>query len=373
MIDQSERTEESSSRPLFVVGYMHSGTTLLQNILIKNSRVYSSRGETKFFEYFSMIAQRFPDVGPETRLDFVVFCLNLIRRGFTVAWKAAGQEVLPGSYEELAKTSRHLESGLPSESDHVEIFARTFRYLAAREGATRWLEKTPTHVFHVERIASSLPDAFFVEVVRDARDVLASKKTRRQTVWTERYTPEQQPLKHLEKAYDPIWDCLSWQSAIRAGRSGSAIAPDRFLTLRYEDLVREPETAVRRICGALQMDFEASMLVEVPWSNPADWRRRDQRAGIRADSIGRWSQNLTHGELAMCQFLVGRDLRRLGYDLQPAGALSGFTSVFLLVKAVIDVPVRLYRKGRLGGPRLLAVFLRNYWNRFLNLTAREGR
>ncbi|GAH22672.1 unnamed protein product, partial [marine sediment metagenome] len=89
------------------------------------------------------------------------------------------------------------------ERSHERIIPLVFESLMYKGGKTRWLEKTPTHVFYIDDILLSVPDAKFVEIVRDPRAVLASKKRRRETVWPERYVPKQQKFKNLEKSYDP--------------------------------------------------------------------------------------------------------------------------------------------------------------------------
>ena len=67
-------------------------------------------------------------------------------------------------------------------------------------------------------------------------------------------------MKNLEKAYDPLWDSLSWKSTVLALRRASARWPGRFLSVRYEDLVSDPEGRVREICAFLGLDFDPAML-----------------------------------------------------------------------------------------------------------------
>ena len=72
-----------SNRPIFVIGHMHSGTTLLLNILKKNSRVFSSEGETKFFDFGIMIHRSYPSLdNDEVLREFVGFVVHIITRGF---------------------------------------------------------------------------------------------------------------------------------------------------------------------------------------------------------------------------------------------------------------------------------------------------
>jgi hypothetical protein len=45
--------------PFFVVGYMHSGTTMLIRMLERHSAVYAGRGETKFFDFLPVTRRHF--------------------------------------------------------------------------------------------------------------------------------------------------------------------------------------------------------------------------------------------------------------------------------------------------------------------------
>src|SRR5690606_25266583 len=114
--------------------------------------------------------------------------------------------------------------------------------------------KTPNHIHYLDAILRTCPSAKIMEIVRDPRDVLASKKTRRETVWTtDRYRPEERERKHLEKAYDPLWDAISWRSAIQAGNRTYRTHPEQIQRIRYEDLVAQPKQVVRQICEFLEI------------------------------------------------------------------------------------------------------------------------
>lgn len=354
-------------RPIFVVGYMHSGTTLLLNILGRHSSVFASRGETKFFMRLPMIRRRFNRLDDDAVLRaYVRFVMGIISGNFDIS---KGIEAViegcpygPAAVEEVFDRVK-------SDREHCAVFAQAFGYLAEKNSRTCWLEKTPTHIFHIDQIARSLPDARFIEVVRDPRDILASKKTRKEAVWTgDRYRPEQRRRKHLEKAYDSLWDSLSWKSAVRAGAQARRKWRNHLITVRYEELVREPERQVRELCAALGLDFEPGML-KVPSGNRADWRQKSSRAAreISADSVGRWGEVLTPSEVALCQWLLRGELMRLGYRPTAVsfGARTG--AALLMARSPLEFLDRLMRRWQLGGFQYMVNTCANYWRRFLKL------
>lgn len=354
-------------KPIFVVGYMHSGTTLLLNILARHPSVFASRGETKFFMRLPMIRSRFGRLDEDDVLrDYVRFVMGIISADFDInkGFDAVveGCPFTPAEVDEVVERVR-------SDREHCSVFARAFAHLAEKGGRRFWLEKTPTHIFHIDQIARSLPEARFVEIVRDPRDILASKKTRKESVWKgDRYSPERRHLKHLEKAYDPLWDSLSWKSAVRAGAQARRRWRDKVISVRYEDLVCEPELKVRELCAALGLDFEPEML-SVSSGNPADWRQKASRAGreIAADSVGRWGTVLTPSEVALSQALLRGELARLGYRPAPVSLAARAGVALLLARSPVEFFNRLLRRWQLGGFRYMVNISTNYWRRLLKL------
>ena len=98
---------------------------------------------------------------------------------------------------------------------------------------------------------------------------------------------------HVPRPYDgPSRD------EVLALRRASARWPGRFLSIRYEDLVADPEGRVREVCSFLGLDFDPEML-GVSWCNTAERGQRDtnQGEGFVATSIGRWQRVLTPTEV----------------------------------------------------------------------------
>jgi len=337
----------SELAPIFVVGYMHAGTTLLQNILRLNKSLYVCRGETRFFEFLPQTRVRFPNLVDNNLLEeYVKFIVSRI----------------DDKHELDADEIQELLQAAKCHRDYVEVFGLAFDFLASKNGKSRWAEKTPTHIFFVDEIIELIPNARFVEIRRDVRDVLASKKTRRQTVWTERYRPEIRPFKNLEKAYDPLWDTVSWKSAIRAGVQAQKRHPDHMLSIRYEDLVADPELVIGEICDYLGLDYDPEMLA-VSSRNAADWTGVTGR-GIMSDSVGRWKTVLKPSELALSQALTSKELQTLGYATMPIAFSARISALVMTFRSIFEFFQRLYKRWRMGGISFLRIVLKGYLKRF---------
>lgn len=358
-----QQAPTTASKAVFVVGYMHSGTTLLYKMLGQHPSLFGSKGETKYFELMPMLRRRFPDLESEMALrELVEYTVRNIIDGFAMSELSGGARPA----HELSLSSDELEDLVEQASgsrDYGDVFRIVFDQLARSAGKPRWIEKTPTHVFHIDKILAAVPDARFIEITRDPRDVLASKKTRRADVWTSRrYTEEQRQRKHLEKAFDPLWDALSWKSAVTAGRNARKAYPDRFFHVRYEDLVREPEKKLRDICAFLELDYDARMM-DVPAGNSAEWSpgRGD---GVHTASLKRWRKTLSAAELALSQGVLRTDLIELGYELDPTPPAAYVEAIALLWKSLAELVARVVRRWRMGGTSYLLNVIRDYGDRF---------
>jgi hypothetical protein len=350
---------------------MHSGTTLLHNILAANPVVFSAADETRYFAYLPLFRRLYPDLtDDETLADLIVMLVDLIQNGNPDRMRSAPKRYRPASSELGDEDISHLISQMPKRG-HDAVFGVVFDDLTRRAGRKRWLEKTPQHVFLIDEILFNIPDACFVEIVRDPRDILASKKKRRQMVRTDRseQTSEAQRIKAIERVYDPFWDTMEWRLALRAGQQFSQKYPKQFFSIRYEDLVAHPEATVQAICDFLGLTFAPNML-DVRWWNTAEGEKSQQK-GITSQAIGRWAQVLTPGELALCQGIGGTQFKRMNYALAPVHFSARIQAVWLIIRAGFGLIDRLWRRWQLGGFPFLMNTLTNYGKEARRFLARR--
>jgi hypothetical protein len=182
----------------------------------------------------------------------------------------------------------------------VRMFNEQWTAEALNAGAKSWAEKTPNHIFHVDRILRYFPQCRIVIVERDGRDVAASYAVRAGSV---------------EIAVS------KWVRAVDA-RRGLEERP-QVAVLRYEDLVDKPEIAVRELCERIEIPFALEMLHVSPnweWKSQslktADSSHFQRRAyQVRQpifDGRGRWKE-LSPDDLEKVLSLAGPALVQAGY------------------------------------------------------------
>jgi hypothetical protein len=277
-----------------IVGVPRSGTTLLRMMLDAHSTL-AIPPETGFLPRLAALGS-LPDAG-------LAACEMI-----------TGSETWPDFHLDAVAFATAIERVSPCTAADV---ARAFyRMYASRFGKSRWGDKTPIYGTEIDRIATLLPEARFLHVIRDGRDVMLSVRG----LWF-------RPGETVEACAEDWARRLALTHAI--GRRVS-----HYLEVRYETLVTDPEATLRTICRFLELMFEPALLSyheragsrldEHEARYTADGRlviskaerRRNQRFVMeppRANRIGRWRQEATADELRRFEAIAGEWLDRLGY------------------------------------------------------------
>jgi hypothetical protein len=272
--------------PVIIIGAPRSGTSLLSQIIGSHPAIavpYESHFYETFmpwFRYYGDLQQR----GNRERLVRDVLQTAMLRH-----W-------VPRVDQQAALT--RIEANARFDPDG--IFAGIMEAWSAAQGKRRWGEKTPVHVFFASHIAAKFPDAKFVHIVRDGRDVAVS--------WMRaRFGPK-----------DIYHAATGWLSFLAAARNLEAtLDPARFFELRYEDLLRDRQSQTRQICAFLGEDYAAGMLDFHRFEGryPTDARNRKNLARpLIGNNTGKWRRRLSPREIRIFEGVAGEALERNGYE-----------------------------------------------------------
>ena len=356
-----------SNCPIFIVGYLHSGTTLLRNIFQDHPDIFTGEGETRFFYYLPTIRRNFPDLTDDQTLhDYLFYLARLIRTNYGKVHIERDTKGL-SSFQTLGFSQTEIDAlyhAASEQRDHAKLFGLVSDALCIHYDKERWLEKTPTHLFHIDAILEATPNARFIAIVRDPRDVLSSKRSRQQEEWINQTNVDRRAVKKIQAGFDPLWDTLAWKSAVRAVSTAETKHPGRILSIRYLDLVTEPEATVRSLCDFLELDYYDTML-DVGWVNSTT--RSRQNRGIGTASVGKWQKNLTPEMVALCQAIARREMKMLDFPLTPIALSTQLKMPLLLGRSGYEFFERLGRRWRIGGFGFVRNVLENYWLRFVNV------
>ena len=271
-------TEGSGRRPIFVVGCPRSGTTLVRNQISSHVDAALLPFETHLLDRWD---SRFKTLDLSTAADFGRFWDEFSRQ--------PGFDRCGFDRDELVSRLRAPEERPTARS----ILTTIMETYADLQGKSRSGEKTPDHFAYIATLFDWFPNASVVFVLRDPRAVMAS--------W---------------RMLDRPWTRVSARSIVALWRESTDeahrwLAERRIHTVRYEDLVAEPETQIGALFGFLGLDSSAAAAAS---ARGGEHHGRFEPAGpIRADEPDRWRQVLLPAEIRLIESTVGREMERSGY------------------------------------------------------------
>ncbi len=275
----------SGSCPIFIGGSPRSGTTLLSVMLNAHPSLVCGPE--------SDLLRRWQDVGAMPRATIRWWWHRL--RGWTQPYQH-----LTGPFDMPLDAVRGLRL---ASSNGPEFIDRFFDAYAGNHGATRWVEKSPANVTRLGFLFEHFPQAKFVHLIRDGRDVACS--LRKWSVQISRH--EASGIEECIKLWDRwVREGLAWRGH------------PNYVEIRYEDLVRYPEQTLRPLFDWLDLTWDDRVLsyASVEHDNRpelAEAHVAGTRRSPYTNSIGRWQASLNRSDRRIVHETAGALLGELDY------------------------------------------------------------
>ena len=316
---------------IFVVGNSRSGTTMLGRMLGLNKSVHTFP-ELHFFErYYGN------PLNDARALEATSRMLRIEAEGFF-------------GNSPIAKYHGEANQLLNNDRLHqpVDIYSRFITHALAKRNKQIACEQTPQNVFYTGEILQAFPDAKFINLVRDPRDVLLSQKNKwRRLKLGAQFSNRFESLRSRVN-YQPITISTLWNAAVQAGLAFEA--NPNVITVRFEDLLANPEGTLRRICKHAGIEFSVEML-DVPQVGSSSGEDKPDRKGLNTDRAQSWKRGgLTKAELHLCQRVTSENMKRFGYekvdvDASPWAVLGHYVS--LPFKLLLALAFNIHRVGNI--------------------------
>lgn len=237
------------------------------------------------------------------------------------------------SYREWLSTHRIFQSK-SLEVDSSLSFSQLIKSFIAQLQEPDTLLSLNVHR-NFDRIPYLFPDAKYIHLVRDPRDVARSSIG-------------------MGWAGNVYFGVDHWIETERSWlRLREKIRPDQFYEIKYEDLIRNPEQTLKDVCVFLELDYSDSML---------DYA--DHSTYIKPDSslVYQWKRKLSVKEIQWVESKVNDLMLSLGYESSghPSLTVGFFDKLKLKVtNKIIRVSFSMKRYGVL-------LYLKDYLARALN-------
>ncbi|MFO7713623.1 sulfotransferase family protein [Desulfosarcina sp.] len=294
---------------IFVGGAPRSGTTLLQNMLDSH-----------------------PDIigGPEfLHLPDIMRLRRMMRRTLGNGWL--------DEYCSPAEADAHLR----------QLIDNFLLAIAGNRPAAYISEKTPANIQVFADLADLYPDARFIQIVRDPRAVVASmlkvgRRARQKGIQTQAFTRS-------------LVDAVHYVSACYAdGMTFQPRGASTFLTVSYEDLVRDPGGLTRRICAFLDLPWDPKMLRpdqvehagEKAITNDVWYSQEEYKRRPTDNAVDKWKDSLSFAQQAILYYCFSgnQPVRANGYRLEKEFSSSLTGTPFYWVGCVLYAFLRMKTK-----------------------------
>lgn len=276
-----------SRAPIFIIGTERSGTNLLRLMLNSHPDIAVPH-PPHIVKLFTPLLPLYGDLSLERNFRTLIGDVCRLVELHTYPW-----EITPDRERVFREAAAR---------ELICIYFAVYDQYLQHTGKKRWCCKSTFMIDHVADILRFHPDARFIFMVRDGRDVAVSAKA------------------SIFNHYHVYYTALRWQREQRLGLDWlKKLPPEQITLLKYEELTAEPARVTKELCAFLELSFDEKMLeyhslneakksgaLSISWENTA-------KAVISGNS-GKFRKLLTKEEILQFEALALNELQELGYQ-----------------------------------------------------------
>jgi hypothetical protein len=275
--------------PVFVMGCHRSGTNLLYDMLLSSGGFAIYRG---YLPIYKALIPRFGSMKSRANRQKILETF-LRSKGF----RRTGLDA--------AQFSPHILNECSNGGDFIRVVMDA---VTQSQGAQRWALYDPDNVLHVERVKRDIPNALFVHIIRDGRDIALSLKK------MGGFTPLPWDRSQTDSL---VATSLYWEWMVHQGRAhGRKISAD-YIEIRYEDLIINPRETLGKLSGFIDHDLDYDKIQRAGLGRLSETNSsfREEGAKEKINPLGRWKERMAHADIAAIEATVGGCLQENGYEL----------------------------------------------------------
>lgn len=274
------------NKPFFIVGVGRSGTTLLR-LMLNSHPDLAIPYETHFLtNYIRKIAHYEP---LDNRQNVEMLVKDMLNEELLKQW-----DVVPSHVD--------IMSSLPSTVSLADVIDAIYSFYAHAHGKKRWGDKSD-YLGKMHEINQVFAKTQFIHIIRDGRDVANSVM---KMSWGPR---------------DIIEAAEWWSEYVRLGRSMGLMLPkNRYLEVRYEDLVLQPEETLSRVSDFLgepyapeMLDFYKNSDSLIPESRKSQHYNAD--SPLQSSRTFAWKKSMSKSDVNLFESYARDQLNAFGYEI----------------------------------------------------------
>lgn len=277
---------------LFIVGCARSGTTLVHRIVDAH-----------------------PEIAITAEMHWISHYVNY--------FKNQNRLVTPELVSELTRHKRFAQFEIPREQfeallgsgealPYPTFLNRVFGLYGKIKNKPLVGNKTSGYVRRIPALHALWPQAKFVHIIRDGRDVCLSVLN-----WKK---AERTAGRYASWEEDPVsTTALWWERKVRKAREdGATLGPGLYHEMHYEDLVEDPERECKRLCEFLGVPYDDAMIRFAEGKTKTDLpnaRKTPKKAWLPITSgMRNWRTEMPATDIQRFEAAAGNLLEELGYE-----------------------------------------------------------
>lgn len=286
------------SPPIFIGGLDRSGKTTMRAYLHSHPNIAIPAVGSNMWTYF------FNQYGDLKYTENFERCLQDMLKYKHVAYLDPDPERIRREFQQADPT-------------YANLFALFLEHFASRENKPRWGVQTGLIERYTDRIISSYPGVKIIHMVRDPRDRYAGSLQ----LW---------PNGRLRAG----GSVTRWFYSFSLAKRNLKKYPDRYLVIRFEDLILGTEDTLKKVCTFLGEEFFPEMLfmpgaVEFREKLLRNSRKKDSSSPLSKDFIGIYKDVVPKLEVHYIQTFIGKLMKLFGYKAEEIKLSQGEKMKFL--------------------------------------------
>lgn len=315
------RSSDPRASIVVVNGCPRSGTSFVDTFLSKRLNA-ALMFESHFLPSFARQKFLWGDLGNAKKRRRLV---DAIYEFIAIRLAQSGLLNDDGRLYSLLATESSKDKIVDVSSSYSETLSQLYERYGQYHGASVALEKTAYYrPIDWDLIADSLPNARFIHVVRDGRDVALS--------WMQTWFGPRNILLAARL----------WADHVDKGLSFERSHPDKVHRVKYEELIAQPENVLQSIADFLGLPVSASDLEQSSLGAVALIGGHSHMVNLGkstdSENFQKWRARMSSTDLSDFEAVAARQLQALGYNLasEPPARLTASSRARLFVAQCLD-------------------------------------
>jgi hypothetical protein len=281
-------------KPIFILGNPRSGTSLLRLVLHRHDNICIPP-ESHFFLW---LEEKFGDWNDEYLSSYIDDLFNSTK---FETWNISKSELM------IFLKSKKIK-------DYSQLTSLIYYFYSKKScrDVIYWGDKNSLWKDKLEKIIYYYPNAIFIHIIRDGRDIACSYKSLDEMKLYHKYAPK------LSNQIDVI--AQDWKTNIVAIEGFlDSVCKENKITIYYEDLISNLKITTEKILKKLKLEFIENQLFyykgEPSKIEPVEFLNWKEKLLQPPDinNIGKFNRELTNLEIEVFNKVANIELKKHGY------------------------------------------------------------